>query len=61
MIRVHRREGGSWLSVIVAKYFIRTLIAPFWQLRLKWKLPVTPEVSHFPALLADSTFFLPAV
>jgi glycosyltransferase involved in cell wall biosynthesis len=41
MIRVHKREGGSWFSVIVAKYIIRTLIAPFWQLRLKWKLPVS--------------------
>ena len=39
MIRVHRREGGSWFSVIVAKYVIRTLIAPLWQLRLKSKLP----------------------
>lgn len=39
MIRVHRREGGSWFSVIVLKYFIRTLIAPLWQLRLKRKLP----------------------
>jgi glycosyltransferase involved in cell wall biosynthesis len=39
MIRVHKREGGSWFSVIVAKYVIRTLIAPLWHLRLKWKLP----------------------
>jgi len=41
MIRVHRREGGSWFSVIVGKYIIRTLIAPLWHLRLKWKLPVS--------------------
>lgn len=41
MIRVHRREGGSWLSPIVAKYVIRTLIAPLWHQRLKWKLPAT--------------------
>jgi glycosyltransferase involved in cell wall biosynthesis len=41
MIRVHRREGGSWLSVIVAKYILRTFIAPLWHLRLKWKLPVS--------------------
>jgi hypothetical protein len=39
MIRVHKREGGSWFSVIVAKYVIRTLIAPLWHLRLKSKLP----------------------
>jgi glycosyltransferase involved in cell wall biosynthesis len=41
MIRVHKREGGSWFSVIVAKYVIRTLIAPLWHLRLKWKLPAS--------------------
>jgi len=41
MIRVHKREGGSWFSVIVAKYIIRTLIAPLWHLRLKWKLPTS--------------------
>jgi len=28
MLRVHRREGGSWFSVIYAKYFIRKLVAP---------------------------------
>jgi glycosyltransferase involved in cell wall biosynthesis len=28
MIRVHRRDGGSWVSVIVAKYWIRKLVAP---------------------------------
>jgi glycosyltransferase involved in cell wall biosynthesis len=38
MIRVHRRDGGSWLSVIVAKYILRTLVAPIWRLRLKAKL-----------------------
>ena len=41
MIRVHRREGGSWASVIVAKYVVRTLIAPLWHLRLKGKLPAS--------------------
>lgn len=39
MIRVHQREGGSWFSIIVAKYIIRTLIAPLWHLRLKRILP----------------------
>jgi glycosyltransferase involved in cell wall biosynthesis len=43
MIRVHKREGGSWFSVIVAKYVIRTLIAPLWHLRLKWKLPASHD------------------
>lgn len=28
MIRVHRRDGGSWFSVIVAKYLLRKAAAP---------------------------------
>jgi glycosyltransferase involved in cell wall biosynthesis len=28
MLRVHRREGGRWFSVIVAKYWLRRLAAP---------------------------------
>jgi hypothetical protein len=28
MLRVHRREGGSWFSVIQAKYLLRKLLAP---------------------------------
>jgi len=28
MLRVHRREGGSWFAPIVAKYWIRRLVAP---------------------------------
>jgi glycosyltransferase involved in cell wall biosynthesis len=38
MLRVHYRDGGSFLSVIVAKYYIRRLIAPLWSLRLRRKL-----------------------
>jgi len=30
MIRVHYRDGGSFFSMIVAKYYIRKLIAPWW-------------------------------
>ncbi len=33
MIRVHYRDGGGFLSVIVAKYFIRKLVAPLWNRR----------------------------
>lgn len=29
MLRVHRRDGGSWLSVITAKYLVRKLAAPW--------------------------------
>jgi glycosyltransferase involved in cell wall biosynthesis len=33
MLRVHYRDGGSPLSVIVAKYYLRRLIAPLWNWR----------------------------
>ena len=33
MIRVHYRDGGSFFAVIVAKYYIRKLIAPLWNWR----------------------------
>jgi glycosyltransferase involved in cell wall biosynthesis len=29
MLRVHRREGGSWFSIIQMKYYLRRLMAPF--------------------------------
>jgi hypothetical protein len=28
MLKVHRREGGSALSIITAKYYMRRLVAP---------------------------------
>jgi glycosyltransferase involved in cell wall biosynthesis len=33
MLRVHYRDGGSFFSMIVAKYYIRRLIAPLWNQR----------------------------
>jgi len=33
MLRIHYRDGGKFLSLIVAKYYIRKLIAPFWNWR----------------------------
>jgi glycosyltransferase involved in cell wall biosynthesis len=35
MLRVHRREGGSWFSIIYARYFLRRVLAPLinWQRR----------------------------
>lgn len=33
MLRVHYRHGGGFFSVIVAKYYLRKLIAPLWNLR----------------------------
>lgn len=35
MLRVHRREGGSWFSVIQMKYYIRRLLAPLINRRRK--------------------------
>ena len=40
MIRVHYRDGGSFFSVIVAKYYIRKLIAPLWNWRRRRMLKV---------------------
>ena len=40
MVRVHYRDGGSFLSVIVAKYYLRKLIAPLWNWRRKKMLNV---------------------
>ena len=33
MIRVHYRDGGSFFSVIVAKYYLRKLLSPVWNRR----------------------------
>lgn len=33
MVRVHYRDGGSFFAPIVAKYYIRKWIAPFWNWR----------------------------
>ncbi len=40
MVRVHYRDGGSFFSVIVAKYYIRKLIAPLWNWRRRRMLNV---------------------
>jgi glycosyltransferase involved in cell wall biosynthesis len=40
MIRVHYRDGGSFFSPIVAKYYIRKLIAPLWSWRFRRRLGV---------------------
>ena len=38
MLRVHYREGGNFFSFIVAKYYIRKLIAPLWNRRRRKQL-----------------------
>jgi len=40
MIRVHYRDGGGFFSTIVAKYYIRKLVAPLWARRFKRRLGV---------------------
>jgi len=40
MIRVHYRDGGSFFAPIVAKYYIRKLIAPLWSWRFRQRLGV---------------------
>jgi glycosyltransferase involved in cell wall biosynthesis len=40
MLRVHYRDGGSFLSVIVAKYYLRKLVAPLWNWRRRKKLKI---------------------
>jgi glycosyltransferase involved in cell wall biosynthesis len=31
MLQIHRRDGGSWFSMLVAKYWIRKLVGPLWR------------------------------
>jgi glycosyltransferase involved in cell wall biosynthesis len=38
MLKVHFRDGGTGFSIIVAKYFIRKVFAPFWSLRMRRRL-----------------------
>jgi glycosyltransferase involved in cell wall biosynthesis len=45
MIRVHYRDGGSLFSVIVAKYYLRKLMAPLWNRRRHKMLNTDSKVS----------------
>ncbi len=38
MLKVHYRDGGKWLSLIVAKYYIRCLVAPLINRRRRARL-----------------------
>jgi len=38
MMRVHYRDGGSFFSVMNAKYIIRKMIAPWWNWRRRRKM-----------------------
>ena len=35
MLRIHYRDGGSFLAPIVAKYYLRKIIGPLWKWRIK--------------------------
>ena len=45
MMRVHYRDGGSFFSVIVAKYYIRKLMAPIWNWHRRRMLNAESKVS----------------
>jgi glycosyltransferase involved in cell wall biosynthesis len=38
MLKVHFRDGGSWLSILTAKYLLRKAIGPLWSYRLRMRL-----------------------
>jgi glycosyltransferase involved in cell wall biosynthesis len=40
MVKVHYRDGGSFLSVIVGKYYLRKLMSPLWNWRRRRMLNV---------------------
>jgi glycosyltransferase involved in cell wall biosynthesis len=44
MLRVHRRDGGGWVSPIFARYLLRRLLAP-WILRRRARLLPQPAAS----------------
>jgi glycosyltransferase involved in cell wall biosynthesis len=46
MIKVHYRDGGSFFSVIVAKYYLRKLMAPLWNRRKHKMLKTDVKVSR---------------
>jgi len=43
MLRVHYRDGGSFFSLIVAKYYIRKMIAPLWNRRRRKMLKISED------------------
>ena len=44
MLRVHYRDGGSFFSVIVAKYYLRKLMSPLWNWRRRRMLKPDSKV-----------------
>jgi len=44
MLRVHYRDGGSFFSIIVAKYYLRKLMSPIWNWRRRKMLKSDSKV-----------------
>lgn len=40
MLRVHYRDGGSFFAPIVGKYYLRKIVAPFWNWRRRKRLGI---------------------
>lgn len=40
MVRIHYRDGGSFFAPIVAKYYVRKLVAPYWNWRRRRKMGI---------------------
>ena len=38
MLKVHYRDGGSWFSIIQAKYLVRKMVAPLWRMRMQRRI-----------------------
>ncbi|MCJ7715179.1 MAG: glycosyltransferase [Anaerolineales bacterium] len=36
MLQIHRRDGGSWFSPLVIKYWIRKIVGPIWRWYKSW-------------------------
>ena len=45
MMRVHYRDGGSFFSVIVAKYYLRKMVSPLWTWRRRRLLRKASQAS----------------
>lgn len=43
MVRIHRRDGGSWLSVLTIKYVLRRLLAPLVTFRRRRRVKLATE------------------
>jgi glycosyltransferase involved in cell wall biosynthesis len=43
MMRIHKRDGGGWFSVFVAKYYLRRLLAPLVTFRRRRRVRLSTE------------------